>query len=55
MGLMKNGIIYNSDGEKLIEIFHAFDIDGNQKRSLTMEELVLLFAIGKKILNEIGI
>ena len=32
-----------------MEIYKAFDLYGNQKRSLTMEEQVLIFAIGKAI------
>lgn len=46
---MKNGIISPKDGDTLIEIYKAFDLYGNQKRSLTMEERVLIFAIGKAI------
>lgn len=46
---MKNGIISPKDGDTLIEIYKAFDLYGNQKRPLTMEEQVLIFAIGKAI------
>ena len=46
---MKNGMIETRDGDLLIEIFKAFDLYGNQKRPITTEEQVLLFAIGKGI------
>lgn len=46
---MKNGIISPKDGDTLIEIYKAFDLYGNQKRPLKMEEQVLIFAIGKAI------
>ena len=46
---MKSGIISSKDGDTLIEIYKAFDLYGNQKRPLTMEEQVLIFAIGKAI------
>lgn len=46
---MHNGIITPKDGGTLLEIYKAFDLYGNQKRSLTMEEQVLIFAIGKAI------
>ena len=46
---MRNGIITPKDGGTLLEIYKAFDLYGNQKRSLTMEEQVLIFAIGKAI------
>ena len=46
---MKSGIISSKDGDTLIEIYKAFDLYGNQKRPLTMEEQVLIFAIGKEI------
>ena len=46
---MHNGIITPKDGDALLEIYKAFDLCGNQKRSLTMEEQVLIFAIGKAI------
>ena len=46
---MKNGIITHKDGDTLLEIYHSFDLYGNQKRPLTMEEQVLIFAIGKAI------
>lgn len=49
---MKNGIITPEDGDTLLEIYKAFDLYGNQKRPLTMEEQVLIFAIGKAIQNE---
>lgn len=44
---MKNGIITPKDGDTLLEIYHSFDLYGNQKRPLTMDEQVLIFAIGK--------
>ena len=46
---MKNGIITPKDGDTLLEIYKAFDLHGNQKRPLTVEEQVLIFAIGKAI------
>ena len=46
---MRNGIITPKDGDTLLEIYHSFDLYGNQKRPLTMEEQVLIFAIGKSI------
>ena len=46
---MKNGIIYKSDGEKLIEIYRLFNIDGSLKRKLTAEEMVLIYAIGNAL------
>lgn len=52
--IMKDGIIYKSDGETLKEIYRAFDIDGNLKRPLTIGEMVLIFAIGKKIIEHAG-
>lgn len=53
---MKNGIIYKSDGDTLIEIYRALNIiDGTLERPLTMNEMVLLFAIGKKIQEEMGV
>ena len=56
---MRNGIIEKSDGDTLLEIYKAFDLDGNQIRPLTMKEQVLIFSIGKliqegKIANVIG-
>lgn len=46
---MHNGIITPKDGDTLLEIYKAFDLHGYQKRPLTMEEQVLIFAIGKAI------
>lgn len=46
---MRNGIITPEDGDTLMEIYKSFDLYGNQKRPLTMEEQVLIFAIGKAI------
>ena len=46
---MKNGIITHKDGDTLLEIYRSFDLHGYQKRPLTMEEQVLIFAIGKAI------
>ena len=46
---MRNGVIDKSDGDTLMEIYKAFDFDGNQRRPLTMEEQVLIFSIGKLI------
>ena len=43
---MKNGIIYKSDGEKLIEIYRLFNANGSLKRKLSAEEMVLIYAIG---------
>lgn len=49
---MKNGIITPEDGNTLLEIYHSFDLYGNQKRPLTTEEQVLIFVIGKAIKEE---
>lgn len=46
---MHNGIITPKDGDTLLEIYKVFDLYGYQKRPLTMEEQVLIFAIGKAI------
>ena len=46
---MRDGIITQKDGYTLLEIYRSFDLYGNQKRPLTMEEQVLIFAIGKAI------
>ena len=46
---MHNGIITPKDGDVLMEIYHSFDLYGKQKRPLTTEEQVLIFAIGKAI------
>lgn len=46
---MKNGIITIEDGNALLEIYHSFDLYGKQKRPLTTEDQVLIFAIGKAI------
>ena len=46
---MRNGIITPEDGDALLEIYHTFDLYGNQMRPLTTEEQVLIFAIGKAI------
>ena len=51
---MKNGIVYKSDGEKLIGIYNAFNLNGNLKRPLTVDEMILIFAIGKKIVEKAG-
>lgn len=46
---MHNGIITSKDGDTLLEIYKVFDFNGVQRRPLTMEEQVLIFAIGKAI------
>ena len=46
---MHNGIITPKDGDTLLEIYKVFDFNGVQRRHLTMEEQVLIFAIGKAI------
>lgn len=46
---MHNGIITPKDGDTLLEIYHTFDLYGKQKRHLTTEEQVLIFAIAKCI------
>lgn len=46
---MHNGIIAPEDGDTLLEIYRSFDLYGNQKRQLTTDEQVLIFAIGKAI------
>ena len=46
---MKNGIIYKSDGEKLIEIYRLFNANGSPKRKLSTEERVLIYAIGNAL------
>lgn len=52
---MKNGAIEpEKDHDTLMSIYNALDIDGNLKRPLTVDEMVLIFAIAKKI-KECGI
>lgn len=46
---MKNGVIETRDGDLLLGVHKEFDLYGNQKRPITTEEQVLLFAIGKAI------
>lgn len=46
---MRNGIITPKDGDALLEIYRSFDLHENQNRPLTMDEQVLIFAIGKAI------
>ena len=47
---MKNGIICKEDGDALLEIYRAINVlDGSLERNLTMEEMVLIFAIGQVI------
>lgn len=47
---MKNGIICKEDGDALLEIYRAINImDGSLNRNLTMEEMVLIFALGHAI------
>ena len=46
---MRNEIITPKEGDTLLEIYKAFDLYGNQKRPLTVEEQVLIFSIGKAI------
>lgn len=46
---MRDGIITPKDGNTLLEIYRSFDLYGYQKRPLTTEEQVLIFAIGKAI------
>lgn len=46
---MKNGIICKEDGDALLEIYRAINIDGSLNRNLTMEEMVLIFALGQVI------
>lgn len=46
---MREGIITPKDGNTLLEIYRSFDLYGYQKRPLTTEEQVLIFAIGKAI------
>ena len=47
---MKNGIICKEDGDALLEIYRAINVyDGSLNRNLTMEEMVLIFAIGYTI------
>lgn len=47
---MKNGIICKEDGDALLEIYRAINVcDGSLNRNLTMEEMVLIFAIGYAI------
>lgn len=51
---MRNGVIYKSDGDRLMEIYNAIDIDGLLKRHLTHSEQILLFAIAQAIKEKIG-
>lgn len=47
---MKNGIICKEDGDALLEIYRAINVwDGSLDRNLTMEEMVLIFALGQVI------
>ena len=47
---MKNGIICKEVGDALLEIYRAINVyDGSLNRNLTMEEMVLIFAIGYTI------
>lgn len=46
---MKNGIICKEDGDALLEIYRAINIDGSLNRNLTTSEMVLIFALGRAI------
>nr|DAH34043.1 MAG TPA: hypothetical protein [Caudoviricetes sp.] len=47
---MKSGIICKEDGDALLEIYRAINVwDGSLERNLTMEEIVLIFALGQVI------
>ena len=47
---MKNGIICKEDGDALLEIYRAINVwDGSLNRNLTMDEMVLIFALGRAI------
>ena len=43
---MKNWTLSKEDGEDLLEIYRSLNVDGTQKRSLTADEMVLIYAIG---------
>lgn len=52
---MKNGIICKEDGEALLEIYRAINVwDGSLNRNLTMDEMVLIFALGHAIKENFG-
>lgn len=51
---MKNGIVYKEDGEKLMDIYHLFNVDGSLKRELSVDEMILIYAVGKAIKERIG-
>jgi hypothetical protein len=46
---MKEGIVERSDGDQLMAIYQAFDIDGELRRPLTASEMVLVFCLAKEI------
>lgn len=46
---MIEGIVQCSDGDRLMAIYQAFDIDGELRRPLTTSEMVLIFCLAKEI------
>lgn len=51
---MRNGVIYKSDGDRLMKIYKAIDIDGLLNRQLTIDEQVLLFSVAQAIQETVG-
>ena len=51
---MKNGIICKEDGDALLEIYRAINLNGSLNRNLTMDEMVLIFALGQVIKENFG-
>ena len=46
---MKNGILERKDGEKLLGIYRAFNVDGSLWRRLMADELVTLYGVAQGI------
>lgn len=49
MRTVKNGVLEQKDGETLMEVYQAFDIDGMPRRRLVADELVTLFGVAQGI------
>ena len=49
MRTVKNGILERKDGEKLMGIYQALEIDGTFRRPLTPGEMVTLFGVAQGI------
>lgn len=48
---MKNWTLSKEDGEILLEIYRSLNVDGTQKRHLTADEMVLIYAIGDGLIK----